>query len=60
MHILAVGQMACLELIQSGKWCVFGGLQVTIRVARDMNPRRIIGMDIDSKLVGIAWKNLHR
>ena len=35
-------------------------LQVTIRLARDMCPKKIVGIDIDPKLVNTAWKNLHR
>lgn len=35
-------------------------MQVTTRIARDFSPRKIVGMDIDTKLVKIAWKNLYR
>ncbi len=35
-------------------------VQVTIRLAKDMSPRRIVGVDIDGKLIRMAWKNLHR
>ena len=34
--------------------------QVTIRIARDFAPKKITGVDIDGKLVTIAWKVLHR
>lgn len=35
-------------------------LQVTIKLAKDMCPRTMVGMDIDHSLVKTAWKNLHR
>ena len=41
-------------------WLPIPTPQVTISIARDLHPRRVVGMDIDSKLVKIAWKNLHR
>lgn len=47
----------------SGRDCLDIGCntgQVTIRVARDLHPRRMVGIDIDSKLINMAWKNLHR
>ena len=31
-----------------------------MRIARDFSPRTIVGIDIDPKLVKIAWKNLYR
>ena len=33
---------------------------MTLKIAQDFSPRKIIGMDIDSKLVKIAWRNLYR
>lgn len=33
---------------------------VTIAIAQKYAPRRILGVDIDTKLVRMAWKNLHR
>ena len=35
-------------------------LQVTIALARDFNARRVVGLDIDGKLVATARKNIHR
>ena len=29
-------------------------------IARKFSPRKIVGIDIDHKLVKMAWKNLHR
>ena len=46
-----------------GKVCLDIGSntgQVTLAVAREFAPARITGIDIDSKLVRIAWKNLQR
>lgn len=34
--------------------------QVTIALARDFNARRVVGLDIDGKLVATARKNIHR
>jgi 7SK snRNA methylphosphate capping enzyme len=33
---------------------------VTIAVAKGFSPRAITGVDIDAKLIRMAWKNLHR
>ena len=33
---------------------------MTIKIAREMKPRKMVGVDIDSKLITMAWKNLHR
>ena len=29
-------------------------------IAKKFSPRKIVGIDIDNKLVKMAWKNLHR
>lgn len=34
--------------------------QVTVRIAKELEPRRIVGIDIDGSLVKTAWKVLHR
>lgn len=34
--------------------------QVTIQLAKEKHPRRVLGIDIDHKLINTAWKNLHR
>lgn len=31
-----------------------------MKLAKEMCPRKMVGIDIDPKLVNIAWKNLHR
>jgi tRNA G10 N-methylase Trm11 len=31
-----------------------------VSIARNFSPRKIVGIDIDQKLVKMAWKNLHR
>lgn len=33
---------------------------LTLAIAREYSPKSITGVDIDGKLVRIAWKNLHR
>ena len=35
-------------------------LQVTVSIAKNFSPKMIVGIDIDQKLVKMAWKNLHR
>lgn len=56
-----------MKVLQSewfqGKDCLDIGSntgQMTIAIARQFGPRKIVGIDIDSKLVCIASKNLHR
>ena len=34
--------------------------QVTVRIAKEFEPRRIVGIDIDDSLVQTAWKVLYR
>lgn len=34
--------------------------QVTVRIAKELEPRRIVGIDIDDSLVRTAWKVLYR
>ncbi|XP_064382300.1 probable RNA methyltransferase Y17G7B.18 isoform X1 [Halichondria panicea] len=34
--------------------------QITIKIAQIFKPRKIVGIDIDHKLVQMAWKNLQR
>lgn len=34
--------------------------QVTVRIAKELEPKRIVGIDIDGSLVKTAWKVLHR
>lgn len=46
-----------------GKDCLDIGCntgQITITIAQQLSPRKITGIDIDTKLIRIAWKNLHR
>ena len=46
-----------------GKVCLDVGSntgQVTLAIAHEFAPTKITGIDIDGKLVRIAWKNLHR
>ena len=31
---------------------------ITLTIARDFNPKRVVGVDIDKKLVNIAQKNI--
>lgn len=35
-------------------------IQVTIQLAKEKHPRKVLGIDIDQKLIKMAWKNLHR
>lgn len=35
-------------------------IQVTIQLAKEKHPRKVLGIDIDQKLIQTAWKNLHR
>ena len=35
-------------------------MQVTIQLAKEKHPRKVLGIDIDQKLIKTAWKNLHR
>lgn len=35
-------------------------LQLTLSIAKHYAPRRVVGLDIDTRLIRIAWRNLHR
>lgn len=51
-----------LEWIQ-GKECLDIGCNtgdLTIKIGRNFHPKKIVGIDIDPKLIQMAWKNLHR